>query len=266
MTAISMETQSARPMKLAWATAICFAAALHAAGFAYALVKMKPEDVDDALGAPAIEIGLELTAPHEEQSDLPPGPPAEASAASSASVEQTAKVEQTDLPKAQPTETEDPDRLVAPDAKKTPTEEKPTVVESKANPTAESVASEAAAPPNLEAARESTHSVAPAQGSGESLQRIRTTWQKELVAHLNRFKRYPQTGSRRAVQIMVTFTIDRLGHVVASSVPQSSGDPVFDRAALTMMALADPVPPPPPRVADEGLSFTVPVIFRDKKK
>jgi protein TonB len=257
---------SRRPATHIWVMAVCFAAALHAAGFAFALSRMKPEDIDDALGAPAIEIGLELTAPHEEQTDLRPGPAAEASAASSASVEQTAKVEQTDLPKDKPTETEDPDRLVAPDASKTPKDEKPTVKESKANPTAESVASEAAAPPSLETAREAPRSVAPAQGSGESAMRVRTTWQKELVAHLNRFKRYPATNSRRAVQITVTFTLDRLGHVVSSSLQQGSGDPAFDRAALAMMALADPVPPPPPLVADEGLTFSLPVIFRDKKK
>jgi protein TonB len=27
---------------------------------------------------------------------------------------------------------------------------------------------------------------------------------------------------------------------------------------------ADPVPPPPPLIADEGLSFTMPVVFRVK--
>jgi periplasmic protein TonB len=32
--------------------------------------------------------------------------------------------------------------------------------------------------------------------------------------------------------------------------------------ALAMMRRSDPVPQPPPLVADEGLSFTLPVIFR----
>jgi outer membrane biosynthesis protein TonB len=39
---------------------------------------------------------------------------------------------------------------------------------------------------------------------------------------------------------------------------------VFDEAALAMIHRSDPVPPPPPLVADEGLSFTLPVIFRVK--
>jgi periplasmic protein TonB len=45
---------------------------------------------------------------------------------------------------------------------------------------------------------------------------------------------------------------------------QGSGDASFDEAGLAMMRRADPVPPPPPRVADEGLTFTMPVIFRVK--
>jgi TonB family protein len=60
--------------------------------------------------------------------------------------------------------------------------------------------------------------------------------------------------------------LDRLGHVVSATVVKGSGDPVFDKAALAMVHRSDPVPPPPPLVADEGLSFTLPVVFRVKGK
>ena len=252
-----------RPAQGLWIGALVFAVALHAAGFAF--VTLRHEETEDALGASAPEIGLDLTSPHREDVDLPPGPEAEASAASTSSVAQTAKVEETDLPKAQPTETEDPDRVVAPEATKPTKDETPTVKASKANTAADSVASEAAAPPVIEAAREAPVSTAPVLGSGESAQLIRTTWQKELVAHLNRFKRYP-AGGRRNVQIVVAFTIDRLGHVLAANVQHGSGDPTFDQAALTMMRKADPVPAPPPIIADEGLSYSIPVVFRNKGK
>ena len=43
-----------------------------------------------------------------------------------------------------------------------------------------------------------------------------------------------------------------------------SGDPAFDAAALAMLQRANPVPPPPPLVADDGLTFTLPVIFNAK--
>jgi TonB family protein len=222
------------------------------------------EEQDEELGTPAIEIGLDLAAPHLEASDLPPGPEAEASTASPTVVEQKAEVKESLLPKAEPKETEDPDQLVSPDATKPPENEKPVEKKSEAAPSSESVASEATAPPTSQIARESPHSTAPVQGTGESMQRVRTTWQKQLVAHLDHNKRYPQNGIRRSVQIVVSFTLDRLGHVLAANIVQGSGDAAFDEAALAMMHRADPVPPPPPVVADEGLSFTLPVLFRSK--
>jgi protein TonB len=255
-----------QPPKLVWALAFCAAIALHVGGLAAAWPNSKPEDPDDAFGAPTIAIAMELAAPHKDQTNLPPGPEADAAAASAASVDQKAKVEQADLPKEQPVETNDPDRLVAPDAAKTPKEDNPNVQESKANPAAESAASEATAPPSFAATHEAAVSAAPAQGSGESAQRIKTTWQKELAVHLNRFKRYPGTAAPRGMTVIVTFTLDRLGHVASASIDRSSGDPAFDKAALAMLTRADPVPAPPPLVADEGLTFTMPVIFRDKKK
>jgi periplasmic protein TonB len=64
----------------------------------------------------------------------------------------------------------------------------------------------------------------------------------------------------------VRFALDRTGHVLSASIVRGSGDASFDEAALAMMRRADPVPPPPPRVADEGLTFTMPVIFRVKAR
>jgi periplasmic protein TonB len=60
--------------------------------------------------------------------------------------------------------------------------------------------------------------------------------------------------------------LDRMGHVLSTSIVKGSGDPAFDEAALSMVKRSDPVPPPPPLVADEGLSFTLPVVFKVKGK
>jgi protein TonB len=54
--------------------------------------------------------------------------------------------------------------------------------------------------------------------------------------------------------------------VLAASVVKGSGDNSFDEAALAMIRRADPVPPPPPLVADDGLTFTMPVIFRARPR
>jgi len=65
---------------------------------------------------------------------------------------------------------------------------------------------------------------------------------------------------------VITFVLDRTGHVLSASIARSSGDASFDAAALAMMRRADPVPPPPALVADEGLSFTLPVNFRAQRR
>jgi periplasmic protein TonB len=65
-------------------------------------------------------------------------------------------------------------------------------------------------------------------------------------------------------EVVVNFALDRMGHVVSWRVVKSSGDAAFDAAALAMLQRSDPVPPPPPLVADEGLTFTMPVIFHVK--
>jgi TonB family protein len=85
-----------------------------------------------------------------------------------------------------------------------------------------------------------------------------------LVAHLDRNKRYPADSAHHNVEILLNFTLDRMGHVLSATIKKSSGEPSFDAAALEMMRRANPVPKPPPLIADEGLNFTLPVVFRDK--
>ncbi len=113
---------------------------------------------------------------------------------------------------------------------------------------------------------EGPRSVAPVIGTGESARRARVTWQKELVAHLDKHKRYPKERQQKSAEIQIRFTLDRMGHVLATDIEKGSGDAAFDEAALAMVRRSDPVPMPPPVIADEGLTFTLPVIFRVKTK
>src|ERR1700730_17973725 len=109
-----------KPSRRLWILAALGALALHVGGGALAVAHLRTDDIDDSLGAPAIEIGLEMMSPHLEATDLPPGPDVDASVAAPALAEQKAELKQTELPKDVPTETEDPDRAVAPnDSNKT---------------------------------------------------------------------------------------------------------------------------------------------------
>jgi TonB family protein len=254
------------PSRRLWIFAAVAAVAIHLGCVALAVAHMQSDDSDEDLGAPAIEIGLEMASPHREASDLPPGPDTDASVAAPALSEQKAVVKETELPKDTPTETEDPDRVVTENESKKPVEDEPEKAAVQTSASQESVAAEATAMPSVEHARESEHSVAPQQGTGASARRIRATWQKELIAHLDKHKRYPAERTLKNAEIVVNFVLDRLGHVVSATIVKGSGDPVFDAAALAMVHRSDPVPQPPPLVADEGLSFTLPVIFRVKGK
>lgn len=255
-----------KPSRRLWIFAGVCALVLHIGGAALAISHLQSEEDDDALGANAIEIGLEMASVRHEATDLPPGPDTDASTASPQLAEQKAEVKDSDLPQDKPTETEEADRLVTPNESKKPVEDEPKIAAVATAASTESVAAEATATPSAEAIPEGPRSIAPAIGSGETARRVRATWQKELVAHLDKHKKYPSERSQKAAEIYVRFTLDRLGHVLSASIEKGSGDAAFDEAALAMVRRSDPVPMPPPLVADDGLSFTLPVIFRVKGK
>ena len=259
----SLDTEQ-KPSRRLWVFAALGALALHIGGAALAVAHLRTNDPDDSLGAPAIEIGLELMSPRLETTDLPPGPDTDASVASPALAEQKAELKETELPKDVPTETNDPDRVVTPNDSNKPKEDDTKIAAVQTNASTESVAAEATATPSSEAIKQGPRSVAPALGTGESAQRARVTWQKELVAHLDKHKRYPAQRSQKSAEILVSFALDRMGHVLSITIAKGSGDAAFDEAALAMVRKSDPVPPPPPLIADEGLNFTLPVIFKVK--
>src|SRR5260370_29894856 len=118
----SLDTEQ-RPSRRLWIFAAVGALALHVVGGALAVAHLRANDLDESLGAPAIEIGLELMSPHLEATDLPPRPDTDASVASPALAEQEAAVKETELPKDVPTEADNPRRVVTPNGSNKPREE-----------------------------------------------------------------------------------------------------------------------------------------------
>jgi protein TonB len=240
-----------KPSRRLWLFAGVAALALHLGGAALAITQLQTTESDYySEGTGTIEVGIEASTKQTEETDLPPGPDSDASVASPALAEQQAEVKDSDLPKEIPTEEAEADRMVTPNDIKKPVEEDAKVAKVQTQASQESVAAEATATPvRLEKAR-----------------RERTTWQKELMAHLDRHKRYPTERLTKGAEITVSFELDRMGHVLSASIVKGSGDAAFDQAALAMLHRSDPVPRPPPLVADEGLNFTLPVIFKVKSK
>ncbi|MCJ2108530.1 energy transducer TonB [Methylobacterium sp. E-041] len=112
-----------------------------------------------------------------------------------------------------------------------------------------------------QAAADRAISEARAQNAKQAEQRIRKTWEKQLVVHLTRYRSYPTITADQNAQVTLSFVLDQSGHVVSATVAKSSGEAAIDQAALTMMQRADPVPAPPASVAAKGLNFSLPIVF-----
>ena len=124
---LSALTIDRKPSRVLWICAAVVALVLHLGIAALVLERMKADGGDDALGANAIEVGVEWTSPHTEDTDLPPGPDADEQAASPPMPDQKAEIKPTDLPQDKPTETDDPDRVVTETKSDKPTEDDPKV-------------------------------------------------------------------------------------------------------------------------------------------
>lgn len=88
-------------------------------------------------------------------------------------------------------------------------------------------------------------------------------WQSQVIAHLNRMKRYPADARRRREEGVpqLQFSIDRSGRVLSARIVRSSGFPSLDQAALDMINRASPLPAPPASMPDSRITLTVPVNF-----
>jgi periplasmic protein TonB len=118
---------------------------------------------------------------------------------------------------------------------------------------------ETTAPPSSIAARSNT-APAPSAGSGASPSVSPATWKSELMAHLNRYKRYP-SGAASTGTASVAFTIGRSGQVLSARLIGSSGNPALDAEAVSLPRRASPVPTPPPDFGGGILTLTVPIHF-----
>jgi TonB family protein len=60
----------------------------------------------------------------------------------------------------------------------------------------------------------------------------------------------------------VSLVLNRLGHVVSVGVLQSSGDALYDEAAISMIRRSDPVPRPPAKLTDDEFNYSLDVNFK----
>jgi len=100
---------------------------------------------------------------------------------------------------------------------------------------------------------------APNSGASSASPAAQASWRGSLIAHLNRFKRFPNGASPGTVQ--VAFSIDRGGRVLSARLVRGSGDTALDEEAVAMIRRASPVPAPPDGIGGSAVALAVPVRF-----
>ena len=124
-------------------------------------------------------------------------------------------------------------------------------------------AQENTAPP-ASLAPPSQSSASPVSGaSAARASHEKVTWQGELLARLEQFKRYPMEAQSKREEgtAMLHFSMDRKGHVLSVSIRTSSGHRVLDEETLALVRRAEPLPAPPDSIEGNPISLTVPVDF-----
>jgi protein TonB len=215
-----------------WGIAAALVLGTHAAVVAGFLLFHQPEELDNGSPVAFVDLAPIDSTPDAQQSDLAPAPEA--------------------MVESKPTEVEKPpeDKFeLAP-----PPEVAPTIVpEEIQKPEEEKV--EEVKPPSPQ-----TTAPARAQSAGRA---IAPAWRDRLIAHLQRFKRYPSSAQSRGEQgvVVLSFSIDRNGHVLARRVSNSSGYPELDEEVMSMIERAQPLPAFPASMTQTRLDLTVPIRF-----
>jgi protein TonB len=92
---------------------------------------------------------------------------------------------------------------------------------------------------------------------------IEPSWQTTLVRRLQQYKRYPNDARARDEQgvVLLSFSLDRNGRVLAHKIAHSSGYPDLDAEVMAMIKRAEPLPAFPPSMPQAQLDLTVPIRF-----
>jgi protein TonB len=252
-----------------WIGAAALVLAAHVGCTALALMHLQEEESEDAAASSLIiEMVPTPVAVRTDTPDVAHGPLMEEAKQSPQAVKETKEVVEKEKPPVEESPLAAKPEVVLPVPRPVKEEKPEEEKEKEETPQQQSVEQAMAAPlttapPRVEAKEEPT-ATAPAPGTSATSARALVTWEKALVSHLNRFKRYPDAaragGSQGAVS--VEFTLDRAGRVLGSRVVRSSGSPALDGEALAVLQRASPLPAPPGQIAGPTFDLRLPIQFR----
>lgn len=87
------------------------------------------------------------------------------------------------------------------------------------------------------------------------------SWQREMIAQIERHKRFPPDAKGRSGVVRVAFSVDRAGRLTGVRILGSSGSAELDEAALDLIRRSQPFPTPPSALPETELNFVAPVRY-----
>lgn len=247
-----------RPELIRWS--ICAAVVIAVHGLAALALAARSDDEEGAAGAPVmtIELASQTMAPPAPRRDLAPGPLMETESQERVVEEAQEKREDPEKERVvEETPAPDPEVSMAeanPKPEEKPVDDKPPTppVEAAPMPTAP-----------LAAPTPAARSAAPAVGQtvARPTRAAIASWERLLIAQLERHKQYPPHARGKVGEARLAFTIDRAGNVLTSRVVHSSGSEALDAAALALIKNAQPLPIPPAGLPEDLLSVVVPIVY-----
>jgi protein TonB len=248
-----------RPELLRWGVSAVAVFLVH--GLVLLALWTRPDYEEPDAGAPVVMIELApiAVAPSAPETDVAPGPEQ-----LQAESEEKPREEKPEKPEEKPVEVEQvPDLTPAPNPAVTlpalPKPPKPAPRKEARREPAET-ARVPTAPPVAVAPARRPASPAPGRMVRPSAAAI-ASWQRLLVAQLERNKRYPPGAGGEQGTARLAFRIDRRGHLLSSRIAQSSGSAALDQETLALAHRAQPFPAPPADIGDDQLSFVVPIRY-----
>lgn len=105
---------------------------------------------------------------------------------------------------------------------------------------------------------------APLDTDSSRVSQSKISWESMVKGKINKMRNYPEDARRRkrTGTAVIAFSVNAQGDILSSQLVTSSGTLSLDRAALTALESARPLPPPPKEIVKNGIQkVTLPVEF-----
>jgi protein TonB len=232
------------PEAARWGACFALAVAFHAAGAA-ALFARWTEDSNLVAGTAVVMVDLAPVAVSPNiTTDVAPGPLQQEAEPEPQPEKPIEKIELPPDPQAEPVVAVTPPPKLEPPKEKKPKQKH---------------ASLASAPTRAD--QQVDRPAAPMPGLSSRNSDALPNWKTQLVAKLERSKRYPSEARGDQGIAQLAFSVDRQGGVHNARIVRSSGSSVLDHETLALVQRAQPLPPPPPEVQGAQIPISVPIRY-----